>query len=137
MPVDASAIVSIGTAFQTAVGGILSDLKRQEIAKIDIELLELKRKDLLHRYETFQRETLFAAEKEKLRVDGDLRARGLFNSSIRDGEHEAINQAAISQRAMADHEYHHALAEISLQERRIKELSKSWWMRLKQRLFGK
>ena len=51
---DTSTLVTLSGSFFKSVGEILADLKRQDIARIDVDLLHLKRTVLSEQLEDFK-----------------------------------------------------------------------------------
>jgi hypothetical protein len=100
------AFTSLTVPFYKSVAQVLDELKRQEAARIDIELLNVKRKTLAEK-----RDELLAGAKA---------------ASQKDKAHEKdwADQIEVCMR-----EYNRAIEEIATMERRLKK-SRPWWKRL-------
>lgn len=127
---DTSAVISITGGFLQFAGELLAELKRQDIAQIDADLLRLKRNQLREKLEDFKRDLGQAAKKEKAKAEQDLISRGLSNSTIRDGKLRSIEQDANTEMERSMREYNRAIEEIALMEQRLKTNARSWWKRI-------
>jgi hypothetical protein len=132
---DTSVILSITGAFYRFVGELLADLKRQELAMLDAELLRLKRMQLAEKLEEFEKQLASAVITEKGKVEQELISRGLATSTVRQSELRAIDQRASDESEKAHREYSRAIEEIALLERKVAEQSVSVWKRIR-RFFG-
>ena len=121
--------MSITGGFVQFAGELLADLKRQDIARIDIDLLRLKRTQLSEKLEDTKRDLGEAVRKEKAKAEHDLINRGLSNTTIRDGKLRSIEQDANTELDRAMREYNRAIEEIALMEQRIKVEGRRWWKR--------
>ncbi|HEV3384204.1 MAG TPA: hypothetical protein VG097_05280, partial [Gemmata sp.] len=79
---EISTVISTTGGFVKFAGEVIADLKRQELARIDIELLNLKKTVLMEKFEEFKSELVTAVNQEKGRTEQDLISRGLSNSTV-------------------------------------------------------
>jgi hypothetical protein len=125
-----STVISLTAGFMKYAGEIIADLKRQELARIDIEMLNLKRTQLSERLEEFNSESEIAIKKKKAQEEQSLISRGLFNSTVRDSTLRAIENDANNEVAKATREYNRTMEEIALMERKITEKAQPWWKKV-------
>ncbi|MDB5291873.1 MAG: hypothetical protein JWL69_3114 [Phycisphaerales bacterium] len=124
---DTSAVIS---GFLQFAGELLAELKRQDIAQIDADLLRLKRDTLREKLEDVKRDLGDAVKKEKGKAEQDLISRGLSNTTIRDSKLRSIEQDANTKLERAVREYNRAIEEIALMEQRLQTNARSWWKRI-------
>jgi len=127
---ETSTVIALTGGFFKFVGEVVADLKRQELATIDADLLNLKRTQLAEKLEDFKSDLDAAVKREKGRAEQDLISRGLANSSIRQSALWAIERDASNELARASREYNRAIEEIALLERKVKEQARPWWKKL-------
>ena len=127
---DTTTVIALTGTFLKTVGEVVADLKRQELGRLDADLLNLKRTGLDEKLEAFKSQLDAAAKKEKGRARQDLISRGLGNSTLLDGALRAIEQDASTELERATREYNRAIEEIALLERKVKEQARPWWKRL-------
>jgi hypothetical protein len=130
LAMNTTTLVSIAGKFMEAVGEVLADIKRRDIATIDVDLLNLKRTVLRERLQDFKSELITASQKEKARAEQDLISRGLSNSTVLPGQLRAIEQDAATGLEKALREYNRAIEELALIEQKINAQAKPWWKRL-------
>jgi len=111
---ETSTVIALTGGFFKFVGEVVADLKRQELATIDADLLNLKRTQLAEKLEDFKSDLDAAVKREKGRAEQDLISRGLANSSIRQSALWAIERDASNELARASREYNRAIEEIAL-----------------------
>jgi hypothetical protein len=126
---DTAKIIAISGGFIQFVGGVLADLKRQELSQIDIDLLRLKSTQLGEKLDDFKRDLAAAVKDEKGHALQDLISRGLANSSLRETKLRSIEEEAKTQLDRAQREHDHAIEEIALMEKRIKTENRPAWKR--------
>ena len=105
-------------------------LLRQSLAKIDVDLLNLKRSALAEKLADFNTKLEEAVTEEKAQAQQDLISRGLASSTILDSKLRGIEQDASNELDKATREYNRAIEEIALLERKVKEQSRPWWKKL-------
>jgi hypothetical protein len=127
---ETAAIIKITGGFLQFVGELLADLKRQDIARIDADLLRLKRTQLREKLEDFKRDLSEATHKEKAAAQQDIISRGLSNTTIRDSKLRSIEQDASTELERAMREYNRAIEEIALTEQRLQTGARRWWTRI-------
>lgn len=127
---DTPTLIALTGGFFKSVGEVLADLKRQELATIDADLLKLKRTQLDEKLEDFKSDLEAAAKVEKGRAEQDLISRRLANSSIRQSTLRAIEHDASKELERALREYNRAIEEIALLERKVNEQARPWWKKL-------
>lgn len=116
---DISTVISATGGFLKLVGEVLADIKRQDVATLDADLLRLKRQILSEKLEEFKVKLDIAVKKEKGKAEQNLISRGLGNSTIRDTMLRAIEHDAATEVERASREYSRAIEEIALLERRL------------------
>lgn len=127
---EISTVVSATGTFVKLAGEIIADLKHQELARIDGDLLNLKKTVLTEKFEEFKSELETAVTQQKARAVQDLVSRGLSNSTVRDTKLRAIEQDASYEVTRASREYNRTMEEIALLERKVTEQAQSWWKKL-------
>lgn len=127
---DTTTLISLTGSFLQTVGEVLADLKRQEIVRLDVDLLNLKRSQLAEKLHDFKSELDSAVKQEKARAEQDLISRGLANSTVRQSTLRAVEQDASSELDKATREYNRAIEEISLLEQKLKTQARPWWKKL-------
>lgn len=132
---DTPSIISVVGNFLKFVGEVVADLKRQDHARLDLELLRLKRQMLAERLEEFNSNLEVAIQREKACAEQSLISRGLGNSTVRESSLRAIVRDAAAQSEKAHREYNRAIEEIALLERKIQEQMVPGWKKLL-RVFG-
>jgi hypothetical protein len=110
---------SLTGEFQRFVGETLAELRRQDVASIDGDLLNLKRSHLAEKLKDFKRELEVAVKREKGRAEQDLISRGLANTTIRPSLLRGIESDASNESDKATREYNRAIEEIALLERKV------------------
>jgi len=133
---EPSTAMKLTGAFDKFTGDTLSDLKRTELATIDLDLLRLKRNVLSDRLEDLESKLQDEVKTEKGNKAAELASHGLSSSSILPSFEMAIERDANEQLALAWREYNRAVEEIALLERRVVESNCPWWKRLVRCLFG-
>lgn len=123
---EISTVISATGGFIKFAGEVNADLKRQELARIDAELLNLKKTQLTEKLEEFKRELETAVTQEKARAEQDLISRGLSNTTVRQSTLRAIEREASDQVEKATREYNRTMEEIALMERKVHEQAQSW-----------
>jgi len=124
---ETSTVIAVTGSFLKFVGEVVADLKRQEVARINADLLNLKRTMLDEKFEEFKSALAAAVEQEKARAEQDLSSRGLANSTVVESSHSAIERRASTEFEGAARERNRAIEEIALMERRLNEQSRPWW----------
>jgi hypothetical protein len=130
---DTPTVISLTGGFLKFVGELVADLKREELAKIDIDLLDLKRSCLAERLADFKSQLETAVKREKSRVQQDVISRGLGGSTVLNSTLRAVERDASDELDKAAREYNRAIEEIALLERKVKERARPWWKRLGRR----
>src|SRR5437016_6120365 len=77
---DTSTVVSLTGSFLKLVGEVLADVKRQDLATLDADVLKLKRQVLSEKLEEFKSRLDTALKQEKGKAEQDLISRGLGNT---------------------------------------------------------
>ncbi len=108
-------------------GEVVADLKRQELAKIDVDLLNLKRTVLAEKFEDFKSDLNAAVKEEKARAHQDLVSRGLGNSTGVENSRRRIERDASNEFYKVSREYNPTMEEIALFERKVNEQARPWW----------
>lgn len=116
---ETSTIISLTGGFFKFVGDVIADLKSQELATINVDLLNLKRTQLTEKLEEFKTELDAFVNKEKARAEQDLISRGMGNTTIRDSILRGIEQDASNELQKVLREYNRAIEEIVLLERKV------------------
>jgi hypothetical protein len=127
---DTSTVISLTGTSLKAVGEVVADLKRQDLAGVSVDLLNLKRSELHEKLKDFYSDLAAAATREKGFARQDLVSRGFVNSSLLDSTLRGIEQDASTELDRATREYNRAIEEIALLERKAKEEARPWWKRL-------
>lgn len=127
---EISTVISTTVSFVKFAGEVIADLKRQELARIDADLLGLKRTVLTEKLEEFKSNLAVAVKQEKARAEQGLISRGLSNSTVRDSTLRAIDQDASNEVTRASREYNRTMEEIALLERKVNEQAQSWWRKV-------
>jgi hypothetical protein len=128
---DTPTVISVSGSFLKFVGETLADVKRQDLAKLDVELLKLKRTILAERLDEFRANLDAAVKQEKARTEQDLISRGLANTTVRQSSLRALENDAAIQLQGAAREYNRAIEEIALMERRVVVQNRPpWWKNL-------
>ena len=128
---DTSTIISLTGGFLKFVGETLADVKRQDLANVDAELLKLKRRVLAENLEEFKSNLNAAANQEKAKAKQDLISRGLANSTVRQSSLRAIENDAAKEVERATREYNRAIEEIALIERKLQVQKRPpWWKKV-------
>lgn len=133
---EPSVATKLTGAFVKFAGESIAELKRAELATIELDLLRLKREVLAERLEDLEAEIQATVELEKMNLAGDLANRGLSGSSILPSFEMSIERDANAQLSVAWREHNRAIEEIALLERRVVESNCPWWKRLWRSLFG-
>lgn len=128
---NTSTVISLTGGFLKFVGECLTDIKRQDLANVDAELLKLKRKVLAEKLEEFKSGLATAAVQEKAKTEQDLISRGLANSTIRQSSLRAIEHDAATELERATREYNRAIEEIALMESKLEVQNRPpWWKKV-------
>jgi hypothetical protein len=128
---DTSTIISLTGGFLKFVGETLADVKRQDLANVDAELLKLKRRVLAENLEEFKSNLNAAANQEKAKAEQDLISRGFANSTVRQSSLRAIENDAAKEVERATREYNRAIEEIALIERKLEVQKRPpWWKKV-------
>lgn len=127
---DTSTVISLTGSFLKFVGESVADLKREELAKIDVDLLNLKRSQLAEKLADFNTQLKKAVTQEKAQAQEDLISRGLASSSVLDSTLRGIERDASNELDKATREYNRAIEEIALLERKVKEQARPWWKKI-------
>lgn len=127
---EISAGISFTTAFTKFVGAIVADLKREELAKINLELLNLKRNELADRLADYKSQMAKAVAQDEAQAKQDLISRGLGNTTLVNNTLRAIEKNASDEIYKATREYNRAIEEIALLERQVKA-QLPWWRKIR------
>ena len=128
---DTSTIISLTGDFLKFVGETLADVKRQDLANVDAELLKLKRRVLAENLEEFKSNLNAAANQEKAKAEQDLISRGFANSTVRQSSLRAIENDAAKEVERATRKYNRAIEEIALIERKLEVQKRPpWWKKV-------
>jgi hypothetical protein len=130
---DITTIISLTGCFLQTVGEVLADLKRQDIARLDVDLLNLKRSQLAEKLDDFKSELDSAVNQEKSRAERDLISRGLATSTVRQSTLQAIENDASRELDTAAREYNRAVEEIALLEQKVLAQARPWWKKFLRR----
>jgi len=123
--------ISLTGNFLKFVGETLADVKRQDLANVDAELLKLKRRVLAENLEEFKSNLNAAANQEKAKAEQDLISRGLASSSVRQSSLRAIENDAAKEVERATREYNRGIEEIALIERKLEVQNRPpWWKKV-------
>jgi hypothetical protein len=132
---EISTVISTTGSFIKFAGEVIADLKRQELARIDAALLNLKKTVLTKKFEEFKSELETAVKQEKACKEQELISRRLSNLTVRDSLLRGIEQDASNEVTKALREYNRTMEEIALMERKLNEQAQSSWKKLL-RFFG-
>lgn len=128
---DTSTVISVSGGFLKFVGEALADVKRQDLANVDADLLKLKRQVLAEKLEEFKSSLDTAAKLEKARSVQELISRGLANTTVRQSSLRAIEHDAATELERATREYNRAIEEIALIERKLEVQNRPrWWKKI-------
>ncbi len=127
---EISTVISATGSFIKFAGKMIADLKRQELARIDAELLNLKKTQLTEKLDEFKRELETAVTQEKARAEQDLISRGLSNTTVRQSTLRAIEREADNQVEKATREYNRTMEKIALLEGKVNKQAQSWWKKV-------
>lgn len=111
------------TDFYKYAGGVMEDLRKRDIADIDITFLDLKRQGMAEKMEELSKKLQGEITRKKAEADQDLTSRGLFNTTVRDSMHFGIERAAKEEEEKAQKENSRILEALALEERKINELT--------------
>jgi hypothetical protein len=128
---DADTWIEVAAPFYTAVGEVVKELTRRNIADIDLELLKLKREELTDRLNETRTKVAKAADLEKKNAVADLSSRGLGGSSLKESTIGGVDSRSAEVLDKMHREYNRAIEKIALMERKVS--SRRWW----HWLFGK
>jgi hypothetical protein len=128
-------VLSTSGSFFKLLAELVADLKRQELAHVDADLLRLKRQVLAERLEDFKSNLASAVKTDTSRTEQDLIFRGLGNTTVRQSAIRTIEKDAAEQSEKAHREYNRAIEEIALMDRKVQELAVPGWKKLL-RIFG-
>src|SRR5260370_15337943 len=118
-----STVLTVTGPFIKLTGEVLADLKRQELAEIDLDRLKLDKSKLAEALAECEQRLPLAVAQEKARAQQDYISRGLCNNTVSDNALRAIDQDASNELNKALLEYNRAKEEIALMERRLKAKS--------------
>jgi hypothetical protein len=121
--------LAILSKFITFVGDTLADLKRREVADIDLELLGLKRRALAEKLAEAETELQAEVTRKQGAALQDLITRGLANSTVKDSVFRGIERDASSDLEKMAREHGRATEEIALLERKLRVESQAQWRR--------
>jgi len=121
-----STVVSITTGFIKSAGEVLADLKRQELARIDVNLLNLKRSRLAEELEECKAMVQTAAVQAKGHAQQEMINRGQGNTTVLDSRLRTIDLDAANELHKATREYNRAIEEIALREQQVKVQSRGF-----------
>jgi hypothetical protein len=127
---DIGEFVNLVDPYMRRVGQVVEELKRQDIARIDIALLNRKRQVLDEQREEFLSRAKAEAGKDTAKIDEEMTDRGLMTSTVRHSRHIAVENQWADQILKGLREYNRAIEEIALMEQRIREEFRPWWKRL-------
>jgi hypothetical protein len=128
---DTSTVISLTGSFLKFIGEALAEVKRQDLATLDADLLKLKRELLSEKLEEFKVSLDAAAKREKGKAEQDLISRRLGNSTVRESTLRAIEHDVATELEKASREYNRAIEEIGLLERRLEVQNRPrWWKKL-------
>ncbi|CAN5404132.1 hypothetical protein BH11PLA2_BH11PLA2_27840 [soil metagenome] len=133
---NTSTIISLSGGFLKLVGEVLADVKRQDLASVDAELLRLKRKVLAEKLEEFKISLDTSANREKSETEQNLISKGLANSTVRQSSLRAIERDAATELERATREYNRAIEEIALIERKLEMQNRPPFWKKVLRRFG-
>ncbi len=128
---DTTTVISLTVPFLKMVGEVVADLKRQELAQLDVDLLKVKRTELSERLDDFTSDMDKAVKHEKARAVQDSARLGMANTTVPTSNCRAIEQDASTELARATREYNRAIEEIALLEQKINVRSHRWWKPLR------
>lgn len=123
--------VPVIEAFMKFSGGIVADLKRRNIAELDIELMGLRRTELDEELDNAKRQLERAVIQQKAITEQDLISRGLSNTTLRQSMLLAIDRDAVEQIETLMREYNRTMEQIALTECKIAQHGSSWWARVR------
>jgi hypothetical protein len=128
---NTSTVIAVTGSFLKLVGEVLADVKRQDLATVDGDLLRLKRDLLGEKLDEFKSNLDAAVTQEKARAEQDLISRGLCNTTVRHSTLRVIESDAATELERASREYNRAIEEIALMERRLAVQNRPpWWRKL-------
>ena len=122
-------VIAATGPFLKLVGEVLADLKRQELADIDIAFLDLQRSKLADGLRECQAKVQEEVVRRQAQARQDFISRGLGNTTVVDSALRAIEQDAANELSKAMLEHNRALEEIALRERQVRAQSRSSWRR--------
>jgi hypothetical protein len=128
---DTSTVISVTGSFLKFIGDALAEVKRQDLANVDAELLKLKRRVLAEKLEEFKWNLDAAAKLETAKTEQDLISRGLANSTVRQTSLRAIENDVATELERASREYNRTIEEIALIERKLEVQNRPpWWKKV-------
>jgi hypothetical protein len=133
---DTSTVISVTGTFLKLVGEVLADVERQDLARLEADMLKSKRELLSEKLEEFKSSLDAAVAQEKGRAEQDLISRGLANTTVRQSIFRGIEKDAATELGRASREYNRAIEEIALLERRLEVQNRPPWWRKLLRNFG-
>jgi hypothetical protein len=117
--VDASTYLSTGATFIAKVGEALAELKRADIAKVDAEMLRLKRGYLAELWEETKKEIEKGVAQNKASTQQAMTDKGMGNTTVLSSHFQAIDRDAQAEMDRCAKEYARAIEEIALMEQKI------------------
>jgi hypothetical protein len=128
---ETSTLISLTGSFLKLVGEVLADVKRQDLATLDADMLRLKRDLLSEKLQDFKSTLDAAVTQEKGKAEQDLISRRLSNTTVRQSTLRAIDHDAATELERATREYNRAIEEIALMERKLDVQNRPpWWRKL-------
>lgn len=131
--VIATGVVPVVAQFYDVMATVLSELKGERLAAIDLELLDLKKRQLREKYIHTTQQLACSNRHARAKSQQDLISRGLGNTTVLATHLRALDRDAKAEMISIGRDYANALHEIALTERRVRENSMPWWRRLLRR----
>jgi hypothetical protein len=125
-------LISVTGGFLKFVSEALDDVKRQDLANVDANLVKLKRRVLAEKFEEFESGLDIAVKQEKAKIEQDLISRGLANTTVLQSSFWAIETDAATEYERISGEYDRAIEELALIERKL-EVQTRWWKKVLRR----
>jgi len=127
-------LFSVTGSFLKFVGELLADTRKQNLARIDADVLQLKRTVLAEKLQEFTAQLAVAVAQKKAEIEQGCITRGLGNTTILLSKQRAVEQGASAESEKAHCEYNRAIEELALLEKRLTEESCTLWQRIKRRI---
>lgn len=127
---------ALASGFVKTAVDTVSEIERQELAKLDVDLLNVQRQSLDRAYKQFKDDIERKCVEELADKKQDLISRNLGNTSLVDSELKSIKETKDRELERATTEYKSSINICDLKELKLKEQSRPWWVRFWRTITG-